>query len=495
MSDLPPTGRRTLRALRTRLAAALRARPSVSLAIGGSVAASVAVTAGGRIGTVKAVIPITNWLGLLSHNGFAMGDAVPGALMLTGIVVLIWLWLLALRLSRPGRGCSERAVWGIAGAWSLPFVLGPPLLSNDVYSYAAQGLMIRHGFDPYAYGPSVLGNVAAVAGVDPNWRNTPSPYGTVATTIEHLAVAISGGSPVGAVVVFRALAVVSVVAIGLLAAELAGARRVPALTLTILNPLVLLQIVSAAHFEGVMCALLLGALVAAGQRRWLLAIVLSCASTEVKVPALVAVLAIIAAHALGAPRSAALKIAARDSAAAALSLAGLSLILPDGLGWIGSLNTPALGHTGFAPASLLADLYAPIVRAASFDDLAAGGRITALVAAACAVGYLTVTADRRAVSQTAGFGLLAVGLLSPVLYPWYLLWAIVCLAPTARAARADWLILASALACVLTPPGFTRTVTISLTIAAIGVATLVMGRRVLGRRNRPAPAADLSAAG
>lgn len=494
MTDPSSRGRRAPRARGTRLATALRARPALSLAVGGFAAAALAVGAGGRIGTVKSVIPITSWLGLLSHNGFAMGDAVPGALMLTGIAALVLLWLLALRLSRPGQGCSERAIWGIAGAWALPFVAGPPLLSNDVYTYAAQGLMVRHGLDPYAYGPSALGNVAAVAGVDPAWRTAPSPYGTVATVIEHLAIAISGGSPVGAVVVFRALAVLSTVAIGLLAAELAGTRRVPALALTVLNPLVLLQIISAAHFEGIMCALLLGALVAAGQRQWLLAIVLSCASTEVKVPALVVVVAIIAAHCLGGPRAAALRIAARDTAAAALSFAVLSLIVPNGLGWISSLNTPALGHTGFAPASLLADLYAPVVRAASFDDLAAGGRITALVAAGCAVLYLTVTADRRPLSRTAGLGLLAVGLLSPVLYPWYLLWAIVCLAPTARASRADWLVLASALACVLTPPGFTKTTTNNLTIAAIVVAALMMGRRTLNRRNRQRTA-ELSRAG
>ena len=31
-----------------------------------------------------------------------------------------------------------------------------------------------------------------------------------------------------------------------------------------------------------------------------------------------------------------------------------------------------------------------------------------------------------------GYALLPIGLLGPVLYPWYLLWGLLCLAPTAR---------------------------------------------------------------
>jgi hypothetical protein len=411
--------------------------------------------------------------------------------MLLGIIALVLTWVIAVRVCRPGM-TSERVVWALATVWSLPFVVGPPLLSNDVYTYAAQGLMVRSGFNPYAGGPSVLGNIRAVAAVNPSWRSVPSPYGSLATLIEHLSVAISGGSAIGAVIVFRGLAVVCTVAIGLLAANLAGPRRVQALTLTVLNPLLLLQVVSAAHFEGIMCALLLGALVAANQRRWALALALGCCAGEIKAPALVVVLAIAAAHALGSHHGARLRIAGRDVVIAGACLAGLTFVVPHGLGWIGNLNTPGLGHTALAPASLLGDLYSPIVKSASFDDLSTGGRITALLAAGCAVLYLTATADRRAINRTAGYGLLAIGLLSPVLYPWYPLWAIMCLAPTARTTRRDWLVMASCLGCVFSPPGFNLTITTVLTIVAVGVALIIMLVREL-RRRRGVPV--LSAAG
>jgi hypothetical protein len=52
------------------------------------------------------------------------------------------------------------------------------------------------------------------------------PLWTLATTVHHLTIAISGASPVGAAIGSRALGVAGFIAIGLLAADLAGSRRV-----------------------------------------------------------------------------------------------------------------------------------------------------------------------------------------------------------------------------------------------------------------------------
>jgi hypothetical protein len=167
---------------------------------------------------------------------------------------------------------------------------------------------------------------------------------------------------------------------------------------------------------------------------------------------------------------------------AAVGIFGVSVIVKNGWGWIHALNAPALGHTALAPASLLSDMFRPIVKAASFDDLAAGGRITALVAAGCIAVYLTITARSRALNRTVGYGMLAIGVLSPVVYPWYLLGGVVALAPTARSARRDWLVLLSAASCLLSPPGFSSRVSTDLSIAAIAVALCVIGPRALARR-------------
>lgn len=487
MTELTRSALRVLFFARERV----RAHRATALAIGGFFAAGLVVFAGGRIGTVKSTIPLTDWLGLLSVQGRRPGDYLPGALMLGGITTLIGLWIVAIRQYRSGAG-TERQVWGIAGAWSVPFIVGPPMLSNDVWTYAAQGLMLRSGLDPYSIGPSALGNVHAVAAVDPSWRSVPSPYGPLATTVQHLAIAISGGSPLGAAIVFRAIGVLCWIAIGLLGADLAGPRRMQALTLTILNPLLLLHVVSGAHLEGVMCALLLGALVAAHQRRWLLAVVLACAAGAVKAPAFIAVLAIIAMHSEGYRGWLAWRLAARDVALALVSVLGLSVIVHNGWGWVRALNTPTLGHTALAPASLIGDMYDPIVKAASFDDLAAGGRITTMLAAVCIVIYLTATARRRSLARTVGYGLLAVALLGPVVYPWYLVWAVVCLAPTARAGQRDWIVVMSAFACVLSAPGFTRIISNALSVVALVISGVIIA--LLSRaRDRRALAAQSAA--
>ncbi len=479
MNDFAHVGLRALAVVRS----TMRRHPTAALGAGGFTAATLTVVAGGQIGAPRSVIPLTSWLGLLSRNGASTGSFLPGTLMLTGIVGLLLLWLVALRIYRAGQ-TAERTVWCVAAAWGLPFVVGPPLLSNDVFTYAAQGLLQRRGLDPYLVGPAALGNVRALDAVDPSWRSVPSPYGPFATMLQHLAIAISGGSPLGAALVFRALGVACLVAIGVLAADLAGLRRVQALTLTVLNPLLLLHVVSAAHLDGVMCVLLLAAVVAAGQRRWTLGIVLAVAAGEVKAPAFVAVVAIIAAHTQRNRARRAWEVCGRHILTVSVCLAVVSLVVHDSWGWIHALNAPALGHTALAPASLLSDLLRPVVPGASFDDLAAGGRITALAAAGFAVAYLTMTTRHRALELTVGYGMLAVGVLSPVVYPWYLIGAVVTLAATARGARRELVLFVSGVGCVLGPPGFSSAVANTLDAAAIVVFAIVLGPRLLERYGR-----------
>lgn len=457
----------------------LAAHRVAALAVGGFLAGWLIVVAGGRVGTVKSVIPLTSWLGLLSRNGYGSHDVLPGSLMLAGIAALLILWLLVMR-ARTYAQLTETRVWLIGVAWMTPFVVGPPLLSNDVFSYAAQGLLLRNGLDPYVVGPSALGNTPAVAAVDPAWRSAPSPYGPLASTMQHLAIAISGGSPLGAAIVFRVVGLVCLVAIGLLCAELAGPRRVQALTLTVLNPLLLLHVLSGAHLDGVMCALLLGALLAAHQRHWAIALLLAAAAGSIKAPAYLAVLVIIAVH---QSYRFSWRLLARDAAISAGCVAGFTLLVPDGLGWLHALNTPGQAHTAFAPASIVGDIFSPIVSSASFDDLAAGGRISAMIAAGCIALYLTVTAYRRPLDRSVGLGMLAVGALSPVVYAWYLLGGIVCLAPTLRGLRRDWLVLLVAVACLVSPPGFSTRVSSLLSIAAIAVCLAVIAPRVLAARH------------
>lgn len=457
-------------------------RPVHGLALAGFLATSMAVVGGGRASIGTAVAP-TSWLGLLTVRGYRPGDPwFFGAFLFSGIALLVLLWLVALRMCDRGT-LSKRGIWALAAIWSAPFVAGPPLISKDVYVYAAHGLMLRGGVDVYSSGVSALARTPtvdaarALAAVDPRWRDVSSPYGPLASAIEKWAAQLSGGNAVGTVVVLRTVAVLSVIAAGLLAADLAGPRRTRALALFVLNPLVLIHLISGAHFEAEMVALLLAGLVAARRNRWLLAVILVCASGAVKAPALVALPALMVVHALRDTW----RVAARDALVAGASFGAMALLVPDGLGWISNLSTPSHARTTSAPSAVLGDLLTPLLPAGAAAAVGAGARIIALLIAAAIVIALSVTAGLRPLEVTVGLGLLAVALLAPVIYPWYLLWGVACLVATTPPAHSDWFVGLCGLASVATITGAPPRVTTALDVLAVAVTLYWLTRR---RRRR-----------
>jgi hypothetical protein len=139
----------------------------------------------------------------------------------------------------------------------------------------------------------------------------------------------------------------------------------------------------------------------------------------------------------------------------------------------------------------VAKVLAGIVRGASYDDLAVGARITTVTAAICLIAYLIVTVRHRSLDRTAGYALLALGLLAPVLYPWYLLWGAVCLAPSANGERRIGVLALCAAGCVLVPQGFTPTTANVITAGALAVVaglTAVAVRRSTGAPPLPTAA-------
>jgi len=70
-----------------------------------------------------------------------------------GILLLCRAWLTVCRTVR--RDSEERTgrLAGLLAVWSVPLLIAPPMFSNDVYNYAAQGEMVSHHINPYLYGP------------------------------------------------------------------------------------------------------------------------------------------------------------------------------------------------------------------------------------------------------------------------------------------------------------------------------------------------------
>ena len=173
--------------------------------------------------------------------------------------------------------------------------------------------------------PSRLGDAPAVAAIDPGARGTPSGSGPLGTLIQHLSVSVGGGSALGAVVALRIVALLAVVWAARLVAELGARHPDRALTLTALNPLVLLYLVSAARLDALLIAFVLAAFVAARQRRWLSAVVLVCLGGSVAAPAFVVLPVLVAVHVAGRRRSPWWRLVGRDLLAAAAVTGGLGL--------------------------------------------------------------------------------------------------------------------------------------------------------------------------
>jgi hypothetical protein len=239
---------------------------------------------------------------------------------------------------------SGRTVVAAWVAWSLPFALGPPLFSRDVYAYAAQGELARHGLDPATTGIESLRGFGAagsvfVDAVDPRWRETHAPYGGTAVAVEKAAAAIGtalfGPGPTGAVVVLKVIAVAASIALVVTTLALARTAGVPApwlrpapagrvhaaaadggpgwpfvVALVGCNPVVVIHLVGGAHLDAVAAVLVVGALLLqrrrAEHRRVTAAgaVALACLAATVKATAGVALAWLVLAHARDAARAA-----------------------------------------------------------------------------------------------------------------------------------------------------------------------------------------------
>jgi hypothetical protein len=431
------------------------ARPAPALATAGFIAASVTVVTGGRLGAAPAAVPFTNWFGLQPSANYRLTGTGLAVGMLVAIAALIALWLLALALVARGR-LAVRAVWACAAAWSAPFAIGPPLLSTDLFSSVARGLLARDGSSPYHHPPTDLGEVRIVDAIDLVRRTLRSIDGPLANLVSHLAISISGGRPLPALIVLRAVAVVSVIVIGRCAVVLGAADGPSALTMCVLNPMTLLYVISAGQYAGLLAAVLLSCFVAARRRHWISAVILASVAAGIKPIALIAVVAVIATHVRVCDRHLRTRIILRDGAIALAALLGCTFAEPYGLGWAWNLAEAIHDTVPFAPASVVADVVGWMVPPASYDDLQTGGRIAAAAAAVTVICYLFATMRRRPMEQTVGYSLLWAAILAPVVYPSLLVFGLLCLAPVVTGIYRDWVIALSCAACVLTPVGFSE---------------------------------------
>lgn len=433
------------------------------------------------------------WPGMAVYPTVAPRFIIVGAALAAATLIAAWIWL----LRRAGRGMRLRAATAVAAVWGVLLTLGPPLLSNDVYSYAAVGRLASADLDPYSVGPAALGPGPFLAAVDPLWRHTPTPYGPVLVTLFHAIAYLAHGSVLVSEVLLRVLAVVATagaVALAVWAAR--PADRVVVLLLTGLNPVVLLHLVAGTHMDALIGAAAVGVVVLAVAGRWAPAMVLAILATMVKAPAAALVGFVLIYAIRQAPPEQRRRVGAGTIGVAVATTGVLWLVLPNAFGWVHALLVPAEIGNPRVPSVWLGWLMRGVVAAVgahvhAHTIFSISRMITLVIGGVLAIVLLvraSARPDRQHALRYVGWALIVVAISSPVVYGWYLAWGLFAAAAGSRPRDRSALVVICIGIFALTVPAMKTIpsiVQVSLWVLAAVLWWLAAGRPRLPRR-RPA---------
>jgi uncharacterized membrane protein len=162
-------------------------------------------------------------------------------------------------LAARAHALSLRAIAVAVTAANLILLLGPPLISQDVFGYLAFARMgVLHGLDPYT-------NVAFQAPTDPiypfiGWPFQHSPYGPLFTLSSYAAAPLGLARGLWALKTAAVAGSLAAVALTARAAGALGGSRRYAAAFVGLNPVMLELAVGGAHNDTIVLAFLAGAL-------------------------------------------------------------------------------------------------------------------------------------------------------------------------------------------------------------------------------------------
>ncbi len=397
------------------------------------------------VGWLASVSPLRQEPLIIAMRFTTTGVIVSILLLAVGGMLLVREWLrLGQKLSRWGPG-SGRWVRIAIAAWSAPMLVAVPLFSRDVYSYIGQGRVMANGLNPYEHGVSSIDNFFQL-GADQMWSEMPPPYGPLFLWLEQLVVAVTGEDPDAAVLWFRALCVVAVLALVWLIPRLArlhGINPDRALWLSAANPLFLTNFLVSVHNDAIMIALALGGTYAAAVRRdWrggLAGTTLVTLSVAIK-PITLVFLPFVGL--LWAGRGASWS---RRFVVWALTL-GYSLALLGvmglangfGFGWVSAMSTPGSVYIWYAPVGLAGILAAALAAAVGadrgqwMDVVHTAGQVLAVPV----ILWLMFRGRDERIIRRLTWAFTAIVVFSPMIQSWYVVWLIPLFAVTGI--RSDW---------------------------------------------------------
>lgn len=314
-----------------------------------------------------------------------------------------------------GRALGLRAVMVAVVAAHVAFLLGPVLLSQDVFGYLSFArLGALHGLDPYTHTSASVPTDAAFRYL--GWRTVVSPYGPLFTLGSYLLTPL--GVPAGLWALKTIAAATSLATVALVARAAQALDRSPAAAAAFvgLNPVLLVYALGGAHNDTLLIALLAAAVMFATGARWGRAASSLAVAVGVKISAGL----VLAFLVLGPRRGERLRVLAVAGvglvAVAIIALAGFG---PHALGFAGALR----GEQQMVATHSVPNETASLVGLPSLHVLPAWWRDLFLAAFAVAtLACLVQTARGADWRAAAAWATLALLLSTAWLLPWYAIW-------------------------------------------------------------------------
>ncbi len=212
-------------------------------------------------------------LGLDLHTG--------GAIAALALLFVSYVFVVSLSAQ-----LSARVVLTAIAVLNLLVLLGPPLVSTDVFSYQAYARMgALYATNPYTNGPHALFFDPIFPYIGSKWFNIPTAYGPVFTVFSYLMAPLSIAASVFAYKSIAAVSSLALVALVWHCARLRGKDPVRAAALVGLNPLVVVYGVGGGHNDLLMLVAFVGSLYAVLSARERLGGALAVLASGVKLTA------------------------------------------------------------------------------------------------------------------------------------------------------------------------------------------------------------------
>ncbi|HEX8052632.1 MAG TPA: polyprenol phosphomannose-dependent alpha 1,6 mannosyltransferase MptB, partial [Thermoleophilaceae bacterium] len=369
-------------------------------------------------------------LGPLRFGGLDDADGpLAGPLFYAGLWLALALYAAVLLRARD---VGPRAALGAIAGLHLLFLLAPPLLSQDVFSYIAYArLGVEHSLDPYTHAPVDIPNDAVYPFAGS--KGAESVYGPAFTLLTYPLAPLGVAGAYWVLKVIAALSSLGIVAFVWRAARRLGRDPLPAAMFVGLNPLLLVHDVAGAHNETLVVMLTTAGLAAwaAGSPRaasaWGTAAAGLKASAGLVVPFLIAAARPRWPGALAAAVIAGLAIVV-------LALAGFGTNALDALGVLSS-NQDRTSSWSFPYKT--AELLGALLPGDRLDYRGLTRALYGLAFAAAFVWLMLRTWRGASPIAMAGWATLAILVASAWLVPWYVLW-LLPLAALAGDRRLTW---------------------------------------------------------